>query len=52
MVTILRAPDLIERFAGLGLEVVGSTPDEYAEHLRVEFAQYSKLIKAIGLKLE
>lgn len=52
IVTILRAPDLIERFAGLGLETVGSTPDEYAGHLRAELAQYSKLIKSIGLKLE
>ena len=52
VVTILRAPDLIERFAGLGLEAVGSTPEEYAEHLRAELAQYSKLIKSIGLKLE
>ena len=52
IVTILRAPDLIERFAGLGLEAVGSTPEEYAEHLRAELAQYSKLIKSIGLKLE
>lgn len=52
IVTILRAPDLIERFAGLGLEAVGSTPEEYAGHLRAELAQYSKLIKAIGLKLE
>ena len=52
IVTILRVPDLIERFAGLGLEAVGSTPDEYAGHLRAELAQYSKLIKSIGLKLE
>ena len=52
IVTILRAPDLIERFAGLGLEAVGSTPEEYAGHLRAELAQYSKLIKSIGLKLE
>ena len=52
IVTILRAPDLIERFAGLGLEAVGSSPEEYAEHLRAELAQYGKLIKSIGLKLE
>jgi len=52
IVTILRAPDLIERFAGLGLEAVGSTPDQYAEHLRAELAKHGKLIKAIGLKLE
>lgn len=52
IVTILRAPDLIERFAALGLEAVGSTPDEYAAHLRAELARYGKLIKSIGLKLE
>jgi len=52
IVTILQSSDIKERFAALGLEAVGGTPDEYAEHLRAELAQHGKLIKAIGLKLE
>jgi tripartite-type tricarboxylate transporter receptor subunit TctC len=52
IVTILRASDVKERFAVLGVEAVGSTPDQYAEHLRAELAQYGKVIKAAGIKIE
>lgn len=49
---IARQPELRERMAVDGSETVGSTPKELAAHLAAELARYSKLIKAIGLKVE
>jgi tripartite-type tricarboxylate transporter receptor subunit TctC len=52
IVKILHTPEVKERFAAQGLEAVGSTPEQYAEHLRAELAQYAKVIKAAGIRLE
>jgi tripartite-type tricarboxylate transporter receptor subunit TctC len=49
---IARQPDLRERLAADGSEPIGSTPHELADFLATELARYSKLIKAIGLKVE
>lgn len=49
---IARQPEMRERLAADGSEAVGSTPKELAAHLAAELARYSKLIKAIGLKVE
>ncbi len=49
---IARQPELRERLAADGSEALGSTPQELAQHLAGELARYSKLIKAIGLKVE
>ena len=42
---------LRDRLAADGSEALGSTPKELAAHLAAELARYSKLIKAIGLKV-
>jgi tripartite-type tricarboxylate transporter receptor subunit TctC len=49
---IARQPELRERLSADGSEPIGSTPRELADHLAAELARYSKLIKAIGLKVE
>lgn len=48
----LRNPEMRSALAKQGLDAVGSTPDEYAAHIRDESARNGRLIKAIGLKLE
>ncbi len=52
LVKILQAAEVRERFATQGLEAVGSTPAQYAAHLRDELAQNAKVIKASGIKIE
>jgi tripartite-type tricarboxylate transporter receptor subunit TctC len=52
IVKILHTPEVKERFAAQGLEAVGSTPEQYAEHLRAELAQYAKVIKASGIRAD
>lgn len=48
----LKSPEMKSSLAKQGLETVGSTPEQYATHLREESARYARLIKAAGIKLE
>jgi tripartite-type tricarboxylate transporter receptor subunit TctC len=41
-----------ERFASLGVQPVGSTPDQFAATIREDLARWSKVIKAAGIKAE
>lgn len=50
VVKILHSAEIKDGFGALGLEAVGSTPGEYAEHLRDELARYAKVIKAAGIR--
>jgi len=52
IVRILQTPEVRERLATQGLDATGSTPEQYAEHLRAELAQNARVIKAAGIKLE
>lgn len=48
----LAAPDLKERFTTSGAYVVGSTPEELADHVKKEITAWAKVIKAAGIRLE
>lgn len=49
----LKMPDVIERLATQGgNELVGSTPDQYAQLIKDEIAKYAKIIKEAGIKIE
>jgi tripartite-type tricarboxylate transporter receptor subunit TctC len=48
----LAAADVKERFITSGAYVVGSTPEELAEHVKKEIATWAKVIKAAGIRLE
>jgi tripartite-type tricarboxylate transporter receptor subunit TctC len=49
---IARQPDVRERLATDGSDAVGGTPQELATFLAGEIARWTKVIKAIGLKVE
>ena len=49
---LLAAPDIRERFAGLGAEPLASTPEEFSAHIRSEMTKWSQLVKAAGIKGE
>jgi tripartite-type tricarboxylate transporter receptor subunit TctC len=49
---IVRNADVKERFFAQGLEVVGGTPEQYAQHLRDELQLNTRIIKAAGIKAE
>jgi tripartite-type tricarboxylate transporter receptor subunit TctC len=48
----LESQDLRERFASMGVEAVGTTPEQASAYLKSEIAKYGKVVKAIGLKIE
>ena len=43
---------LKDRLAQQGDEAIGSTPDDFAAHVRAEHAKWGQLIKDLGVKLE
>ncbi|MGQ0523267.1 MAG: Bug family tripartite tricarboxylate transporter substrate binding protein [Betaproteobacteria bacterium] len=45
-------PEVLERFAALGVEARGSTPEEFSAFLASEDRKYRALIKESGLKLK
>lgn len=50
LVKITRQPDVKDRFASDGTQVVGSRPEEFAAVVKSETAKWAKIIKAAGIK--
>jgi tripartite-type tricarboxylate transporter receptor subunit TctC len=48
----LALPDVAERIAAQGGEVIGSTPAEFAAFIAAEDAKYAKIIREAGVRLE
>ena len=48
----VKSPELSERMTQLGMEPVGSTPEEYDATIRAEIDKWSRVVKAAGIKLE
>ena len=46
----VRSADMKERMTAEGLEVVGSTPEEFASYIRSETEKWTQVIKAAGIK--
>jgi tripartite-type tricarboxylate transporter receptor subunit TctC len=49
---ILAMPDVRERFLALGVEPLGSTPDEFGAHIRAQMEKWAKVVKDAGVKAE
>jgi len=49
---ILSEKEIVERLTGAGLDLVRSTPDEFAARLKSDLAKYSRLSKALAAKSE
>ena len=45
---LVRLPDIRERFAALGIEPVGSTPEQLRSFMQVELSKWAKLAKTLG----
>ena len=48
----MRAPDFVKPFEQKGYEVIASTPEEAAAHLKSELAKWGKVIKERGMKAD
>ena len=49
---VLKEPEVRERFAVLGNEPVGNTPDEFAAQIKADLAQWGEIVKRAGVKIE
>jgi tripartite-type tricarboxylate transporter receptor subunit TctC len=49
---ILAMPDVRERFMAQGVEPLGSTPEQFATHIRAQMDKWAKVVKVAGVKAE
>ncbi len=48
----LQMPDVREKLAGLGAEIVGGTPKEFADHIAREIPKWAKVVKIANVQIE
>jgi tripartite-type tricarboxylate transporter receptor subunit TctC len=49
---VLQLPEVKQRYAALGAEVVGGSPEQLRDHMKQELAKWSELIRDTGMKVE
>ncbi len=52
IVEALKAPEVGPRFAADGSEPVGSSPSQFAAHIKAEIARNARLVKTAGMCAE
>lgn len=52
IVKILNTPEMTQKLASLGLEVIGNSPEEFAEVIRTEIPKWREVIEKSGVKLD
>ncbi len=52
LATAVRNPEMRTRMAEIGLEPVGSTPEQYQQFIRSEIEKWAKVVKFSGVKLD
>ena len=49
---VLAQPDVRDKIEGMGADVIGSTPDQFAAFMRAETAKWAKVIKQANIRAE
>jgi tripartite-type tricarboxylate transporter receptor subunit TctC len=52
IVKLLKHPDVRERLASLGAELVGNSPEQFASFQKADSAKWAKVVKESGAKIE
>lgn len=51
VVKMIAKPDVKARVEGLGFDIIGSSPTEFAAQVKVEVEKWTKVVKAAGIKV-
>ena len=49
---VLAEPEIRSRYATLGIEPVGNTPEQYREQIRADLARWEKVVKQANIRIE
>ena len=49
---VLKIPEVKERLENVGFEIVGGTPEAFAQYIRSEIEKWARVVKASGIKAE
>lgn len=52
IVKALKTPDFAGRMRSLGMELYGTTPEQFAQYIKEEHAKWAKVIKATGARID
>ena len=52
LIKALKNPEFAERMRGMGLELYGTTPEQFAQFIRDEGVKWAKVIKATGARID
>jgi tripartite-type tricarboxylate transporter receptor subunit TctC len=52
IIAIIRTPEIVERFATMGVEPIGSTPEGLAQHIKRELPKWAKVVQLSGARLD
>ena len=52
IVRALRTPEIAQHLITLGMDPVGSTPEQYAESIRANYVKYGKMVKISGARAD
>jgi tripartite-type tricarboxylate transporter receptor subunit TctC len=49
---VLKDPEVRSRYATLGIEPVGNTPEQFAAQIRADLARWEKVVRTAGTRVE
>jgi len=52
IVRILNLPDVKERLSGIGMEVVASTPEQFAQTIKDDAVKFGRIIQSAGIRID
>ncbi|MBS0390000.1 MAG: tripartite tricarboxylate transporter substrate binding protein [Proteobacteria bacterium] len=49
---VLKEPEVQERFRNLGLDIIGNTPEQFAEFIKKDIVKWAKVVKESGARAD
>jgi tripartite-type tricarboxylate transporter receptor subunit TctC len=49
---VLAEPEVRERYATLGIDPVGNTPDQFTDQIRADLARWERVVRQAGIRIE